>query len=487
MEEISCPHCGQTHLAGANFCPNTGKSLPETWECPTCGRRVLAGWNVCPSCGNPLGVRSPPLEPPRPTLTSRVRLAVALTALALLIAGGIYVFGFSGLNFPKEQDAKTISTDGVTPASNLSVDSQSLSDTNRPFEETLETPSVSLTLETPVPSIPILTLDAGAESTRVAQTVEVSLTEISLSTSTISVNTAAAQTTSALLTEEVYPTLTPLSISSSPRGKIVFTCQIYRDPNRNQICVIQADGSGWRRLSSDDQADHMYPSFSPDGESIVFSLTKGEDRQIFEMDLYGRQRQLTYLPLRAYAPAISPDNRRIIFTGNDGEQQLLWVMNRDGSNPTCLTPTIGGEAFDPTWSPDSRQILFAATVAGDTQLYVINADGSGLNKITQLSDLRGRSDWSPDGETIATYRGLSWQREVILLAQDGEFLAQITDGGNNLAPNFSPDGQWVAFTSYRDNYRNDNGCDIYTMRLDGSQVERLTDNDYCDWQPNWGP
>jgi TolB protein len=133
------------------------------------------------------------------------------------------------------------------------------------------------------------------------------------------------------------------------------------------------------------------------------------------------------------------------------------------------------------------QVLFAATIAGDTQLYVINIDGSGLRQLTFLDNLRGRCDWSPDGKTIATYYGLPWQREIIILGTDGKILAQISDGGNNLAPNFSPDGQWVAFTSYQDNYRDDNGCEIYVMRTDGSQVQRLTINNYCDWQPNWAP
>ena len=484
MDKIECPHCGRTHPAGARFCPDTGEPLPEVQTCPSCGDLVLSGWNVCPRCGNLLGVRPPPQEPLPPSRKGGILSIIAISTLILIITGVFLIIRNPQLIFPQAQEGKTSSTDVATPVSKLPIGSQ------QPGEITggdLDTITASSTPEPPPSPTPIPTLDVRIESTQAAQTAEAHITASPLLIPTITILTAAAQTSSSILTGATLSTPTPLSINSSPGGKIVFTCQIFQDANRNQICLMQADGTGWIRLSNDDQADHMYPSFSPDGESIVFSLTKNGDRQIFEMDLNGRQQQLTYLPLKAYAPAISPDNRRIVFTGNDGDQQLLWVMNRDGSNPTCLTPTIGGEAFDPTWYPDSRQILFAATVAGDTQLYVINTDGSDLRKITQLSQLRGRSDWSPDGETIATYRGLSWQREIILLAPDGEFLAQITDGGNNLAPNYSPDGQWLALTSYRDNYRNDNGCEIYIMRIDGSQVTRLTENDYCDWQPNWGP
>ena len=218
----------------------------------------------------------------------------------------------------------------------------------------------------------------------------------------------------------------------------------------------------------------------------MFALEKDDDHQIYEMNLTGYQRQLTDLPFGAYAPAISPENHWIVFTGNDGRKQTIWLMNRDGSEPRSLSRMIG-DAFDPTWSPDGSQILFASNRAGGIQLFALNIDGSDLHRVTQMSDLRGRSDWAPDGEAIATYTGSSWHREIILLDQDGKQLAQITDGGNNLAPNYSPDGRWIAFTSYRDNYGDNNGCEIYIMRVDGSQVTRLTENNYCDWQPNWGP
>jgi Tol biopolymer transport system component len=60
-------------------------------------------------------------------------------------------------------------------------------------------------------------------------------------------------------------------------------------------------------------------------------------------------------------------------------------------------------------------------------------------------------------------------------------------GTNSLAPSFSPDGRWVAFTGYMDHPHEDDGCEIYIMRIDGSDIRRLTDNDYCDYQPRWGP
>lgn len=70
---------------------------------------------------------------------------------------------------------------------------------------------------------------------------------------------------------------------------------------------------------------------------------------------------------------------------------------------------------------------------------------------------------------------------------EGAILASVTNGVNNLGPSISPDSRWIAFTSYRDRYGDEDGCEIYIMRTDGTDLRRLTNNDYCDRQPRWGP
>jgi TolB protein len=67
-----------------------------------------------------------------------------------------------------------------------------------------------------------------------------------------------------------------------------------------------------------------------------------------------------------------------------------------------------------------------------------------------------------------------------LLATDGTELRRLTNRGDNLAPSFSPDGNWIVFTSSRDG---DN--ELFIMRLDGSGLTQLTNNELSDWQPRW--
>ena len=278
----------------------------------------------------------------------------------------------------------------------------------------------------------------------------------------------------------------PASAPGEPYGKIVFTCQVTGNEETNQLCMVNADGSGWQQLTSNYSANFTYPSLSPDGKSIIYVSNESGNYEIFELPLGVSPIQLTFGIGKLNAPEISPDGKSIVFTNKTGGN-TVWLMNRDGSNTQEIFGQPRGWGWDPTWSADDSQILFASGSAQNPNLKIMDRNGQNVRLAANLEGIRGRSDWSPDGRLIATYLGESWVREIYIFNSDGTDIRQITREGNNLAPSFSPDGQWLAFTSYRDNYGDNNGCEIYIMKIDGSDIRRLTNNDYCDWQPRWGP
>ena len=53
-------------------------------------------------------------------------------------------------------------------------------------------------------------------------------------------------------TPQSVPTPVPGSSSGGPAGKIVWTCQLFKVQAMNQVCIMNADGSGFRRLTTDD-------------------------------------------------------------------------------------------------------------------------------------------------------------------------------------------------------------------------------------------
>ena len=78
--------------------------------------------------------------------------------------------------------------------------------------------------------------------------------------------------------------------------------------------------------------------------------------------------------------------------------------------------------------------------------------------------------------------------DVFLMDTSGKDLQQVSQSGFNAqGASLSPDGNWIAFTAYTNVADQDqNSCEIFIMRPDGSDTRPLTNNTYCDYQPRWG-
>ncbi len=267
-------------------------------------------------------------------------------------------------------------------------------------------------------------------------------------------------------------------------GRIIFTCT---RGDYNQLCLTYADGTGYQQLSTLD-ANSYYPVYSPDGSSVVYS--SNQNGGIFDLFMYtfegSKLTQLTKNIGNVVSPSFSPDGKKILFANRTGDGPTsLWTVDSTGENPDILyTGSSTIVAVD--WSPLGDQIAFAMSVdkPDSYEIFLMNADGSNVRQLTRnLPGIGGSVDWSPDGRRLAIYAGSPGDKNIFVVDVAGETAAQLTNGGNNGSPVFSPDGQWIAFISLRNNDQ----ADIFIMRPDGSDVRQITDNPEPDWQPQWEP
>jgi len=277
----------------------------------------------------------------------------------------------------------------------------------------------------------------------------------------------------------------PITVNNDePTGRIIYTCQIQGD----EICIINPDGSSWKRLTNTSLAN-FNATLSPDGQKAVYVVSDGTVSEIHELDINsGNSKQLTDLKQNVGSPEISPDNNLIIFHYREGSGNLqLWLMNRDGSGPHEIYSVSGRDAHDGTWSPDGAQILFAFGRAENNKLYVTDLNGREPLLLNNSIDTRGRSDWGP-GNLIVLDMGGSWAHDVYLMNADGSNLHQVSPSDMNAqGASISPDGKWITFTAYTNVADKDlSSCEIFIMRIDGTDVRQLTNNSYCDYQPRWG-
>lgn len=294
----------------------------------------------------------------------------------------------------------------------------------------------------------------------------------------------------------IQPTFTPAFVAATPQldlsnSPIVFVCRI--EGGDDEICLINADGSGLRQLTFNRVTD-WYPSFSYDGQSIVYSTQRNGQFDIHIMDIDGlNDRQITQGLDENYAPALSPDGSQIVFTSTygPGPEQNVWVINADGSNPRQLTFSDFDD-IDPIWSPDGTQIAFASNRNGTTELFVMYPDGSNVRQITSGMNIGGRNDWSHDGQYMTFYAGPRADKDIWLIRADCAYTQlgciaeplQLTDGGHNKGPSFSPDSKWVVYASQADENQDN---EVFMVSIDGTQSVQLTSNGAPDWQPRWSP
>jgi len=281
------------------------------------------------------------------------------------------------------------------------------------------------------------------------------------------------------------PTFTPAPQPTKEHiGHLIFTCT---RGDYNQLCTINADGTGFLQMTKL-EAHSYYPVYSPLGGSVVYA--SNQNGGVFDLFLFifegQRLLRLTDHIGNVVSPSFSPDGSRILFANRAAEGPTsLWTVDNTGENADLLY-SGPNTIVAADWAPVGNRIAFAMAVdqPDSYEVFIMNDDGTNVRQLTRgLPGIGGSLDWSADGQHLLLYAGPPGDKNIFLVDVDAETAAQLTSGGNNAACSFSPDGQWIAFNSLRNNDQ----ADIFIMRPDGSDVRQVTTDPEPDWQPQWEP
>lgn len=162
-----------------------------------------------------------------------------------------------------------------------------------------------------------------------------------------------------------------------------------------------------------------------------------------------------------------------------------------------VTPIISPS---PSIAPTSEQahhldnmyeISFVSDRTGIVQIWIMDRDGNNKQQLINMPEGSCQPNWSPDGNQLAFISPCNKLRNSPYYDDAKIYIAKSNGAdphilpasiGGDFDPAWSPNGKRIAFTSLR------NGtAHIFIFNMDDSTLEEISNTRYPDMQPTWNP
>lgn len=260
-----------------------------------------------------------------------------------------------------------------------------------------------------------------------------------------------------------------------------------------QIVDLSRPEEFGRRLIKEDNFGHtqLAPAISPDGDRVAFIrdgrfstdivLASAIDGKMLRKLVEG-ERSSDFESLRYLYTSLgwSPDGHRIAFPSKKGGEDVLNILDVERGKVLESLSFRFDALYSPSFHPGGDKIVFSAIRGGKSDLWMTELSTGRLIRMTDDPYLVRDPQWSPDGRRIAfvTDRGPDTDLDnlvfgkpkiAILEVETGEIEVLPYQSGKNIAPQWGPTGDHLAFVSDRDGISN-----LYVQDLRDGRIFRLT-------------
>ncbi len=207
------------------------------------------------------------------------------------------------------------------------------------------------------------------------------------------------------------------------------------------------------------------------------------------------------------AKASIPEKKVMLMNRIGPSASELIIANVDGSEAKPLFEESGFD-YHATFSMDGEWIVFTSEREGSGQsnIYRVHLDGSGLEQLTDDPALDDQGSLSPDGSKLAFMSSrIDKTANIWIMDMHTKETTNLTgrDGiaGDPMYPNgffrpsWSPDGEWLAFSSDRNTpwrgHGNGSGWEhtqelgIYVIKPDGTGLRKISQDGIASGSPEW--
>ncbi|MFC0284189.1 Tol-Pal system beta propeller repeat protein TolB [Camelimonas abortus] len=218
-----------------------------------------------------------------------------------------------------------------------------------------------------------------------------------------------------------------------------------RDQRRKRLAIMDTDGANMRYLTRGEESV-VTPRFSPVSADLTYmSQARGAQPRVQVLNIDTGQRQTVgNFPDMTSSPRFSPDGQSIVFSLQQGGNANIYLINLASRTTTRLT---SANAIDtsPSFSPDGSRIAFESDRGGAQQIYVMPAQGGEAQRISFGEGRYSQPVWSPRGDLIAFTRQKGGAFGIGVMRPDGSGERILTEGFHNEGPTWAPNGQFLMF------------------------------------------